>query len=286
MFDAPVLRSFLAVEQAGGFTAAANELGLRQSTVSGHIAKLEKEVGRQLFLRDTHTVELTADGSAMLGFARSILESVENAQQYFAGGDLRGRLRFGASDDLVVSELPHILREFRQQHPKVELELTVGLSEILNEKLRNGRLDLVFGKRRVGETHGSLVWDDDLVWAGPPGGIAPESGPVPLVVYGPPSLTREAAITALADSGRGYRINCVTDSQLGLRTAVTAGLGFVVHSRSLLPEGMAEVAGLPAPGRIEFVLQHRLRLMSGPEEALTNAILANAYRLIRPGALG
>ena len=75
MFDPVLLRSFLAVEQAGGFTAAARRLGLRQSTVSGHIARLERAAGRELFLRDTHTVELTADGTAMVGFASTTWRS-------------------------------------------------------------------------------------------------------------------------------------------------------------------------------------------------------------------
>lgn len=79
MFDPVLLRTFLAVEQTGGFTAAARHLGLRQSTVSGHIARLERAAGRALLSRDTHTVELTADGTAMVGFARSILDAHDRA---------------------------------------------------------------------------------------------------------------------------------------------------------------------------------------------------------------
>ncbi len=73
MYDPSQLRTFLAVAQTLSFTQAARRLGLRQSTVSQHVRRLEDAVGRQLFSRDTHSVELTEDGEAMLGFARGIL---------------------------------------------------------------------------------------------------------------------------------------------------------------------------------------------------------------------
>ena len=75
MLDPELLRTFLAVERAGGFTAAGRVLGLRQSTVSGHIARLEQAVGRELFRRDTRNLALTADGAAMVGFAHNILDA-------------------------------------------------------------------------------------------------------------------------------------------------------------------------------------------------------------------
>ena len=80
MLDPVLLESFLAVSQARSFSEAGRRLGLRQSTVSQHIRKLEDAAGRRLFVRDTHSVVPTADGEAMEGFARSILEANERAQ--------------------------------------------------------------------------------------------------------------------------------------------------------------------------------------------------------------
>ncbi|GAA1956348.1 LysR family transcriptional regulator [Amycolatopsis minnesotensis] len=282
VFDSALLRSFLAVERTGGFTAAAKQLGLRQSTVSGHIAKLELAVGRELFLRDTHRVDLTPDGSAMLGFARSILAAQEQAQRYFSGGELTGRLRFGASEDVVAMELPRVLREFRAHHPSVDLELAVGRSETLHRRLRANQLDLVLVKRRPGERHGTPVYRDRLVWAGPEGARAEVPDPVPLVTYPDPSLTREAALRALENAGLGHRLTCVADSQQGLRAGVLAGLGFIVHAETLLPPGLAPIgpaAGLPDPGSLEFVLVNRPREPSPQEQALADAIKQNSFRL-------
>lgn len=284
MFESVLLRSFLAVERTGGFTAAAKQLGIRQSTVSGHIAKLEKKVGRELFLRDTHTVLLTADGSAMLGFARDILDAQEQAQRYFGGDELTGRVRFGASEDLVAEELPQILLEFRRTHPRIDLELSVGLSEDLHTQLRANQLDLAFVKRRPGERHGQLVFEDRMIWAGPEGAVLDATQPVPVVTYRPPSLTRDAALETLEREKVRYRVTCVVEGLLGLRAAVLAGLGFVVYSESLLLPGLAPIEGLPSPGTTEFVLVRRPRRLSQAEQALSRAIIENSHRLQRKGA--
>ena len=164
MLDPVLLQTFLAVAQTRSFTRTAERLGLRQSTVSQHIRKLEQEAGRRLFVRDTHSVTMTADGEAMVEFARGILAANERAERYFAGTELRGRLRFGASEDFVTSLLPDVLRQFVRTHPLVEFELTVGLSGELNEKLSRGELDLVCAKRPRGEDRGRLVWRDRLAW--------------------------------------------------------------------------------------------------------------------------
>ncbi|WP_067686600.1 LysR family transcriptional regulator [Nocardia jejuensis] len=280
MFDPELLRTFLAVERAGGFTAAGKVLGLRQSTISGHIARLEKAAGRALLRRDTRNLALTADGVAMIGFARSILDENARAERYFSESTLTGLLRFGASDDLVASELPAVLLEFRRAHPGVDLALTVGLSENLKTRMESGELDLVFGKRLPGERHGELIWSDPLVWAGPPGSAVPED-PVPFVTYPAPSLTRRLALQGLRREGRVSRTTCVSDSLLGLRAAALAGLGFIVHAESLLPDGLVRIQdpGLPDLGRLEFVLMHRRTRRTAPEQALHDAIVANAHRL-------
>jgi DNA-binding transcriptional LysR family regulator len=282
MFDPELLRTFLAVERAGGFTAAGKVLGLRQSTISGHIARLEKATGRALIRRDTRNLALTADGVAMIGFARSILAANGQAEQFFSNSTLTGLLRFGAPDDVVASDLPEVLLEFRRTNPGVDLELTVGPSENLKTRLESGELDLVFGKRLPGERHGELIWRDRLVWAGPPG-IAALEDPVPLVTYPHPSLTRRIALQALERDGRVWRTTCVSDSQLGLRAAALAGLGYIVHAGSLLPDGLVAIDDphLPDLGDLEFVLMHRRTSLSAPEQALRDAITANAYRLRR-----
>ena len=163
-FDPTLLNTFVTVAKAASFSEAGRRLGLRQSTVSQHIRRLEEAASRRLFVRDTHSVTLTADGQAMLGLAHGILEANERARQYFAVSELRGRVRFGASEDFVQSRLPEVLREFTRIHRAVDLELTVGLSGALFQALDAAELDLILAKRRPGEDRGRLVRRERLVW--------------------------------------------------------------------------------------------------------------------------
>jgi DNA-binding transcriptional LysR family regulator len=287
VLDPVPLRTFVTVARALSFSRAAEQLGLGQSTVSQHVRRLERTVGRQLLARDTHGVELTGDGQAMVGLAQEILDSHERALGYFAGGELRGRLRFGAGEDFALTRLAEVLRDFQRTHPRVDLELSIDLSAIMHRQLAHRRLDLVLAKRLPadpqggGSGGGELVWRDRLRWVGADATQLVPGQPVPLVVYPPPSLTRTRALSILDDHGVPHRIACTSSSLSGIRAAVLAGLGVTVHASTLLPPGMRPLPapGLPDPGEVEFVLTAARDPMPPVAAALAAAIQANAHRL-------
>ncbi|MFI9719684.1 LysR family transcriptional regulator [Streptomyces sp. NPDC052396] len=285
MFDPGQLRTFLTVAQTLSFTQAAHRLGVRQSTVSQQVRRLEEAAGRPLFSRDTHSVRLTEDGEAMLGFARTILEANERAAHWFTGTRLRGRLRFGASEDFVLTRLPEVLEDFRRENPEVDLELTVDLSDPLQEQLAAGRFDLVLVKRHPGRPHGRLVWRDRLVWIGAERLRLDAHRPLPLVVFPPPAVTRARALEVLERHGRDWRVACTSHSLSGLVAAARAGLGVMPHTHGMIPPGLRRVparAGLPELGAIDVVLLHgpaRDGAGHGSAEALAQAILAAGDRL-------
>jgi DNA-binding transcriptional LysR family regulator len=282
MLDPVLLKTFLAVVQTRSFTQTAERLGLRQSTVSQHVRRLEVEAGRRLFVRDTHSVAMTPDGEAMIEFAHSILEANDRAQRYFAGSQLRGRLRFGASEDFVSSRLPELLHDFVRSHPLVDLELTVALSGELDERFGRGDLDLVCGKRRPGDDRGRLIWRDRLAWAGAEARHIDAAQPVPLILYPPPSITREIALTALERESRQWRVVCTSGSLSGLRAAALAGLGITPITGGLIPQGLVEIAAthdLPDLGEVEFVLLGPAKGARGPAAELAETILASGNRL-------
>ncbi len=278
MYDPDLLRTFLAVAQTLSFTQAAQNLGVRQPTVSQHVRKLELAVGRALFIRDTRTVTLTADGEAMAGFARSILAAHEQATGYFTGSGLRGRLRFGVSDDLALTPLPRILRDFRQLYPRIDLELTVAQSNSLHRRLESGHLDVAFVKHDAGDGRGRLVRRDRLVWAAVAGARLEPDRPMPLVVYQAPSLSRSRAVQALEAAGRAYRITCTVRGVNGVLAAARAGLGVAIFARTLMPDDLVELpasAELPELGEIDLVLLTNPRAAAEAAEALTAAILGS-----------
>ncbi|WP_037908145.1 LysR substrate-binding domain-containing protein [Actinacidiphila yeochonensis] len=287
MFEPVQLRTFLAVAQTLSFTRAAQRLGLQQSTVSQHVRRLEDAAGRRLFARDTHGVELTEDGEAMLGFARTILEANERAAGFFAGTRLRGRLRFGVSEDFVLTRLPELLATFRREHPEVDLELTVELSGTLHQLLDAGRLDLCLAKRYGPDGPGQLVWRDRLVWIGSERLRLDPDRPVPLIAFPPPGITRARALEVLERDGRAWRVACTSGSLSGLVAAARAGLGVMAHAQQLVPPGLVRVparAGLPELGWVDFVLLHGRDGKDAGEaaRALAQAILAGGDSLHRP----
>ncbi|NJC72966.1 LysR family transcriptional regulator [Planosporangium thailandense] len=278
MYDPDQLRTFLAVAQSLSFTKAAASLGIRQPTVSQHVRKLEQAVGRPLFIRDTRTVTLTADGEAMASFARSILAAYEPAVAYFTGSGLSGRLRFGVTDDLALTSVPRILRDFRQLYPRIALELTVSQSVTLQRRVESGHLDVAFVKSTAGEGRGRLVRRDRLVWAAVDGTTVEPGRPVPLIVYQAPSLSRSLGVQALESAGLSYRVTCTVRGVNGVIAAARAGLGIAIFARTMVPEDLVELpvsARLPELGEIDLVLLTSARAAAGPVDALIAAIIAS-----------
>jgi DNA-binding transcriptional LysR family regulator len=282
VFDPALLATFLAVAETHSFTRAAEQLGLSQPTVSQQVRKLEAAAGRVLISRDTRDFVLTDNGDAMAGFARSILAANAAASSYFSGSAMRGRLRFGAADDLAATQLPRILRHFRQLHPQVNLELTVNQSVPLYRRLKAGHLDLIFIKQIpdardtiIPET-GTVVRRDTLVWMAEERTVIEEGDPVPLLAYQAPSISRRLAIDALEAAGRTWRITCNTREVNGLLAAVRAGIGIAPHPHSLIPDDLVKVSNrfsLPDLGEVDFTLLSNPSAPAEAVDALKSAIM-------------
>jgi DNA-binding transcriptional LysR family regulator len=281
-FDPQLLATLLAVEQTGSFTRAAARLGIQQPTVSQHIRRLENEVGRILVLRDTHSVSFTADGEAMIGFARNIIAACDQAANYFNAERPRGRLRIGIADDLALTRLPQILRDFRRDNPLVDFDLRVDQSGPLHQRLESDKLDVFIGKRPSGEQRGQLVRREHLVWVGTPTTRLDLTRPLPLVVYAAPSMTRDEMRRALNAAGLPFRSACVCRGVNGLIGAVAAGIGISALASSLVPAQLTRLGPghkLPELGTIDLVLLTSSRADERPAvRALISTVLASGWR--------
>jgi DNA-binding transcriptional LysR family regulator len=283
MFEIELLRTFLAVVETRHFTAAGQALGLSQSTISQHIRRLELAAGRQLLERDTHGVALTVDGNVMADYAREIVEVSRRAAEHFADTAPRGRVRFGVSEDLTLTRLPAILRDFTASHPLLSLELSVGLTSALYQKLDAGRLDLVFAKRRPGDDRGQVIWREALMWMAHRQFVLDGEAPAPLVMYPSGSITSALAVEALNKARRPWFVACSSETLSGLRAAVQAGLGVTAQSALLLHGGdLAQApasAALPDCGEIEFVVLGRSARLQGAPAALAEVVMQRGPEL-------
>src|ERR1700761_2968762 len=202
-----LLRSFTAIMAAGSFSGAARMLGLRQSTISQHLQKLEAATGRKLLERNTHGLRITPEGEAVLEHARRVLEEYDHLNEFLKDAPLRGRLRFGASEDFVLSALPDVLVAFARRHPEVDMEVPAGLSEDLYRAFDAGALDIIFVKRRSDDSRGQTVWREAVAWTASPGYRLETDAVIPLLLYPAPSVTRRRAISTLENARRAWRLD-------------------------------------------------------------------------------
>ena len=123
--DLNLIRTFVAVAEAGTFTGAADVLGIARPQVSLQIARFEKSLGVRLFDRTTRRVALTEPGQRMIDRSAPLLHALVEAAEA-EGADtlnLEGRLRISAPVDYAVQVLAPILADFTMLHPRLEIEL-------------------------------------------------------------------------------------------------------------------------------------------------------------------
>ena len=111
ILDIVLLRTFVAVVEANGFTHAAGFVNLTQSAVSLHIKRLEEQVGRRLFDRTGPKLALTSDGEILLSYAQRILAVEEEVKTRLGHPEPEGLVRFGAPD--VIIDYFHIAAALR-----------------------------------------------------------------------------------------------------------------------------------------------------------------------------
>lgn len=138
------LKHFLAVAETLNFRTAADRLHMTQPPLSVSIRKLEEEIGARLFVRSTHSVELTAAGEAALEHARAAVfhaaELARVAESTAAGAT--GTLRVGFVGSAKNRLLPLLLRAFRRTYPGVTLKFTEDTNTGLVDSLERHTLDV------------------------------------------------------------------------------------------------------------------------------------------------
>ncbi|MBE6466527.1 LysR family transcriptional regulator [Denitrobacterium detoxificans] len=119
--------AFVKAAETGSFKAAAEELGYTQAGISYIINALENEMGTSLFIRDHAGARLTPDGRALLPWVQDVCNAERALQTRL--DDVRhvegGTVRISAFASIAIHWLPHIIREFQQDHPNVEFDIAV-----------------------------------------------------------------------------------------------------------------------------------------------------------------
>ncbi|MDI6097945.1 LysR family transcriptional regulator [Actinoplanes sp. NEAU-A12] len=138
------LRYFVAVAETRHFTQAADETGVSQPTLSKQIHTLEASLGAPLFERIRGGVTLTVAGEILLPLAQRMIADADAARDAVADivGLRRGEVRLGATPSLCSSLVPAVLRDYRDEHPEIQLHISEGSSQDLIDGLLAHALDL------------------------------------------------------------------------------------------------------------------------------------------------
>lgn len=232
MLDLELLRSFVSVVDAGGFTRASERVHRTQSTVSQQIKRLEDDFGRVLLNRNGRTVTPTEDGERLLSYARRILSLAEEARDVLARPSSEGAVRLGIPEDFAAYRLTKLLAKFARSRPGLRLDVRADQSKYLRRDLERGEIDLALLKRDAGEKGGIAVWPERVHWitsrANP---IDTKVHSVPLIFFPSGCLYRARAIHAIEAAGRAWHMAYTSSSLSGIQAAVAAGLGL-----SILPD--------------------------------------------------
>ncbi len=178
------LQAFVAVVEAGSFTAAADRLDANKSAVSRRVSTLEERLGVQLLRRTTRRLNLTETGRSFYERSARILADLEEAESAVAQehGELRGTLSVALPLSFGTRHMYGPISEFSQLHPKVTFDLDLNdrridlLEEGVDLAVRIGRLadstliarrlfesrTVVCGSSQYFEEHGVPQTPDDL----------------------------------------------------------------------------------------------------------------------------
>ncbi len=241
------LAIFLSVVDDGGFTAAADELGMSQPAVSQAMKELEADLGAALFHRLGRGVKLTAAGEALVLPARQARRDLEIgrlAVQEVAGVEA-GRLDLACLPTLAVAPLAPLVGAFRAAYPKVSIRLTdpQDTAELLHF-VRSGEAEVGVTERLDAEGLVTVaLWSQEFLVVLPPGSSASspfsvrELATLPLVATPPGSSTRRLLDDAMRRSAADAVVAVEAAQREALLPLIVAGAG-----AGLLPGPLAEIA--------------------------------------------
>ena len=246
-----LLRSFVAIVDTGSMLNASEKVFVTQSALSLQIKRLEELLQQPLFHRDGRRLTLTPSGDLMLDYARKVLNLHDEAVAAVAAGNFAGPARIGMVQDFAEMLLSGVLARFAELHPEAQISSRIaGTAELLGQ-LDRRQLDVVVGFAAPNDP--AAVAHADMAWYGEAALL--DRDPVPIAVLEPPCRFREAAIRALEDAGRPYRIAVETPNLTTLRAAVSAGLGITARTHLFLQDEALTHPALPPLPRVSCILR-------------------------------
>jgi molybdate transport repressor ModE-like protein len=280
------LRHLAALEAVGrthSFGQAARELGYTQSAVSQQIAHLERVVGQRLVERPggPRPVSLTEAGQLLLRHADAIVAQLDAAQADMAAlaEGAAGPLRVGILQSVGARILPALLRRFREEWPRVDVQVheEADVADLLR-LVERGELDLTFAELPLPEgpfESEEILRDPYVLVVSAKSELADRDGPLPLrTLEGLPLIGwRTTGEPDRFLRGHVTDLNVVfrSDDNGTLMSLVAEGIGAAVVPLLVLNPRNPALVAIPLGGRLAprvlGIVWHRDRYRSAASHA-------------------
>ncbi len=242
------LRSFHAVAEHRGFTAAAEALHISQPTVTTQVKELEERYGVELLVRRGRRVELTETGAALFDISRRIMSLSEEAEELMlsSGRLTTGQLRLAAVGPFHATEM---VARFLAKYPSIKVNMLLGNSDQTLQRILDLESDIAILAHVVDDprvysvpfsTHEVVVFvNAEHPWYGRDSVRIRDLEGQPLILRETGSTTRRAFERAAGKAGIEIKPLLEIGSREGVWKAVERGLGigvvadfeFVAHPR-------------------------------------------------------
>jgi molybdate transport repressor ModE-like protein len=289
--DPQRLRLLVEVRRRGSISAAAEACRMGQPSATKHLKTLEAAVGEPLIQRKGRASALTAAGDVVAAHAQRVLDTLDGMQEELRA--LRdaesGTLALAASTTPGSYVLPSILECFAERHPRVDVDIVIGSSGWVAERVARREVSLGLA--------GEVDWpdgiraepflDDEVIGIASPGSLKLRDGRASvaqladrtLLVREHGSSTRAIAERALARAGYEPGKRWELDSNEAIKRTVAAGLGIGFVSRLVAEDeiGRGElegftVLGAGTMGRSVYLLRPDGRELSPSERAFVSTL--------------
>ncbi len=277
--DSSSLQALVTVVDSLSFSEAARRLHLTQPAISKRIANLESQLNVRLLERLGRRVRLTEAGRSLLPQIRRILDDMEALRRHAVSQlpEVSGSLLMGTSHHIGLYRLPPVLREYRQRHAQVHLDLRFIDSEDAYAAVRRGDLELgllTLPPNPDPRLHNHLLWRDDLIFVAAHGhALAQVPGRLhladlanwPALLPAPLTFTRQIVEGVFRARQLRLQVDMTTHHLDTLRMMVELGLGWSVLPATMLSAGL-RVLDVDTPA-----LYRQLGIVYHPERSLSRA---------------
>ena len=296
------LKYLIALADLRHFGKAADACFVSQPTLSTQVRKLEEELGVTLVERAPRKVMLTATGQDVVQRARRIVADVEQMREAArrSKDPESGSLRLGVFPTLGPYLLPHVVPQLRERFPQLELLLVEEKSDVLLQRLREGRLDATLLALPVhdDQLHAEFLFEEPFVLAAPHGHElatrtslrVDELSDETLLLLEDGHCLRDQALDVCRLSGAQEKSGFRATSLETLRQMVAAGVGVTllpalsVHDPIVQPVNIRLVKfSEPAPSRRIALVWRRSSAMEAFLHQLADAVGGLARAQLQAG---